>query len=264
MRKHKPNAVPLKTRIVLAVCALFLIAFVLAELATGYTYIPGKRGGLLLSGIPTLMIAICAAALLAATLLTIVDHYDKRPNEAAYSSVKKLCYKTSAFLFVAAWLFGIAEQLMLFVGIDVFPRLRGVAPNYTLHTPELQAYIPHLDPILNNTGSILLAVLAAFGLSALVERFYKGRAQRLMLLLTSIGTLGLSSLWLADTAKDFLSGQIKVERRYSQYIVKASHEPAKFNAILLTHFSLSSIIFAASIFAFVGIATRRIKPKSDF
>ena len=88
MAKYKPNVVSLNRRLALAICVVFLLIFALAELATGYTYVLGKRGGYLLSGIPTLMIALSASALCAAAMSMIIDHYDKRENESSYAATR--------------------------------------------------------------------------------------------------------------------------------------------------------------------------------
>ena len=85
MRKnYKPNFIPLKTRVWLLIGVVFLLLFTLAEFAIGYTFLSGKRGGVLLSGIPTFMVAFASLSLCLAAFLTIVDHYDKRPNEHHY------------------------------------------------------------------------------------------------------------------------------------------------------------------------------------
>lgn len=260
MKKHRPNFIPLKTRVFLAICAFFLFVFVLVELALGYTYLPGKRGGFLLSGIPTLMIALSATALLLATLLTIIDHYDKRPNEASYKSLRSFCFKTSLYLFIAAPIFELAESLLRLSGFNSPPRFHGIAETYSLHSAELNGYVKYLSPIQNNALTIGILSFTTLGFGFLVEKFFVGRAKRFVMLMAGIGMLGLSCLWLAETTKDFLSGEVAIGHRSSKHIVQADHEPAKFNAILLTHFSLAGFMFVSSAFVILGVITNRIRP----
>lgn len=259
-KKHRPNKIPLKTRVFLAICTLFLLVFILVELALGYTYLPGKRGGFLLSGVPTLLIALSASGLLLAAVLTIIDHYDKRPNEASYKSLRSFCLKASLYLLIAAPIFEITESLLHLNGIDLFPRFHGIAETYSLHSAKLKTYVQYLSPILNNATTI--GVLSAFtiGLGLLVEKLFVKRANRFVMLMAGIGILGLSTMWIAETAKDFLLGEVTIGRRSSKLIVQADLEPAKFNAILLTHFSLGGFMFVSSAFVVIGVITNRIKP----
>lgn len=97
MKRHVPNVIPAGIRVVLAVCAVILLVYMSAGLATGYTYVPGKRGGFLLSGLPTLLLIICASALFLASLLTIIDHFDQRPNEATYTATRRWCLRVALY-----------------------------------------------------------------------------------------------------------------------------------------------------------------------
>lgn len=261
MNKHRPNRIPLRTRVFLAVCALFLIVFVLAEVALGYTYLPGKRGGLLLSGIPTLMLAAAATALLAAALLTIVDHYDKRPNEATYKAAKSVCYKAALFLSIGAPLFEAAESLLHLAGYSPFPSFQGVASHYSMHSPQLRAYAQYLAPILESQGPIIaVASFLAMGLGYAAEKMFAARAKRFTLLIAGVGMMCLSSLWVASTTKDLMMGEVTAGRRSTKQVIHADKEPAKFNAILLTHFSLGGFMLITSSFVFFGVLANRVKP----
>lgn len=259
MKKHRPNFIPLKTRVFLAVCALFLLAFVLAELAIGYTYLPGRRGGFLLSGIPTLMIAISAATLLLAAVLTIVDHYDRRPNEESYKAVKLVCFKISFYLFVAAPFVELFESLLSLGGINPFPKFHGIAEQYSFYSPELKVYAHYLAPIKNSESSILILSILLLGVGFFVEKFFAGRAKQFVVLVAAIGMLGLSSVWLTSTTSDLLRGEVTAGRRASKRVVHAENEPAKFNAILLTHFSLGGLMFISSAVVILGVITNRIR-----
>lgn len=261
MNRHRPNRIPLRTRVFLAVCALFLIVFVLAEVALGYTYLPGKRGGLLLSGIPTLMLATAATALLAAALLTIVDHYDKRPNEATYRATKSACYKAALFLSIGAPLVEAAERLFHLAGYSPFPSFHGIASQYSMHSPQLRVYGQHLVPLLESLGPVIvLTSFLALGLGYAAEKIFAARAKGFLLIAAGFAVMCLSSLWVACTAKDFLLGEVTAGSRSTKHVVFADKEPAKFNAILITHLSLGGFMLITSSFVFLGVLTNRIKP----
>ena len=256
--KHTPNVVPAPIRLTLAVCAVGLLAYMCAGLATGYTYIPGKRGGFLLSAIPTLLIVGAASALFLTALLTIVDHYDKRPNEPSYSAARRLCLKAALYLFVAAPFIEVAQRLLLLLNIDVFPHLHGLAEDYTFYSSEMNRLARHVDPILNNGVIIALLSAATGGVGILVNK-YSSNFKRLAAALVALSMLGISSLMLAKSTQSFFTGEVKTGSRYNKDIVHADKEPAKFNAILLTHFSLGGILLTASAFLLVGTATGRLK-----
>jgi hypothetical protein len=260
MNKHRPNRIPLRTRVFLAICALFLIVFVLAEVALGLTYLPGKRGGFLLSGIPTLMLAAAATALLAAALLTIVDHYDKRPNEATYKTTKSVCYKAALFLFVGAPLFEVTESFLHIAGYSPFPSFRGLASHYSMHTPQLRAYAQYLAPILENQVPIIALASIAMVLGYAAEKIFAARAKRFTLLMSGIGMMCMSFFWVANTTKDLMMGEVTAGLRSTKQVILADKEPAKFNAILLTHFSIGGFMLITSSFVFFGVLTNRVKP----
>jgi hypothetical protein len=252
-KRHVPNTIPVNARIALALGAVVLLVYMSAGLATGHTYIPGKRGGFLLSGLPTLFIVFSASALFLASLLTIVDHYDKRPNEATYAATRGSCLKAALYSFIAAPFIELVDRLFLLRDVHVFPEVHGLAENYTFYTPKLQALTRYVDPILDNVLAIGLLSLATGALAKLIHK-YSSNLNRVVGLLIGLSMLGLSVLMLASDARDFFMGEVKAGRRY---VVQAEQEPAKFNAVLLAHFMLGGILFTASAFMLVGVATGR-------
>lgn len=260
MKRHRPNFINLKTRIFLAVSSLFLLVFIVLEVAIGYTFVPGKRGGILLSGIPTLMIATAAGSLLIAAVLTIIDHYDKRPNEATYQSVKSFCYRAALVLFLLAPIVEIVENLLRLMDLFPFPQFHGLAENYSIHSPAMKGYLQQLAPVLENQELIVFPTILTLAVAFVVDRIRPGRASRFVGIMAAAGMLGLSSFWLLHTTKNFLSGQVTEGRRSAKYTYDAVKEPAKFNAVLLTHFSLGTVMFLSSSFALVGLITNRIRP----
>ncbi len=264
MNRHQPNHIPLKTRIILAVCALFLIVFVFAELSFGYTYLPTKRGGILLSGIPTLMLAIAATALLAAAILTIVDHYDKRPNEKVYKTGRSACLKAVIILFIGAFLFEVTEKLLRQAGYNPFPSFHGIAHHYSLHSIELKVYAQYLEPIIRRLKLIFallffLTLALGYGTAKLLGK----KGKQIAFLAAGTGMIGLSLFWLLVAIHNLMIGEVSMGSHNSTQVILASNEPAKFNAVLLTHFSLAGFMLLTSVIVVVGVITKRIKPEPD-
>jgi len=119
MPKYKPNFISLRARLLLATGAAFLLVIALAQLATGYTFMPSKHKGIFLSGIPTLMAVVATLALCLALVLTVIDHYDKRNNEEIYNSLQTRSFLTFIIMdepakFNAVLLTHIAGGLFMF------------------------------------------------------------------------------------------------------------------------------------------------------
>jgi len=264
MHPYRPNNISRKARVLLALSVGLLLLLLGAELATGYTYVPGKRGGLLLSGIPTLAIAASLVALCAACILTIIDHYDRRPNEDIYRANRRTCLKAAFWLFLVAPFLQLAISLLQLAGVNV-PTFHGIANQYTFYSSELQQYIRYVNPVLDKGLPIGLISALLCGSGLLVEKLSPGHWKRSTAVLMGAGLLGFSSLLLAGATRSFLSGEVETGRRHYQAIVRADNDPAKFNAVLLTHFGVGGILFSASIvtlvFAAIPKPTRRVRRK---
>jgi hypothetical protein len=264
MHPYRPNKISRRARVLLALSVGLLLLVVGAELATGYTYLPGKRGGLLLSGIPTLAIAASLIALCAACVLTIIDHYDKRPNEDIYKANRRIFLKAAFWLFLAAPFLQLAISLLQLAGVNL-PTFPGIANHYTLHSSELQQYVRYVNPVLDRALLIGLVSALLGGLGLLMEKLSPGQRKRSTAVLIGAGLLGLSSLLLASATRNFLSGEVETGRRHYREVVRAENSPAKFNAVLLTHFGIGGILFSASIATLVLAAlpkpARRVRRK---
>ena len=259
MKKYKPNFVSLKVRIWSAVGAVYLLCFMTAILAMGYVFLPGKRSGVLLSGFPTLMIAIGALTLCAAIVLTIVDHYDARQNEHVYKAAKIFCYKITAVLFIGAPIIEILEAILLYNGIDVLPNFHGFAENYTFYSPAFNEYSKRAEGLVDATSWVVLAFFV-FGASGwAINKYLTTISKRVVVLLFGISMLCLSFSILVFTLNDFLSG----ETSNADIVYRAVEEPAKFNAILLTNFVIGAVMLLASMVAVVGLISNRIKVSSE-
>jgi hypothetical protein len=261
MSKYQPNSVPLLTRLAMAFTAVFLVFFAAVQLMTGYTYIISRRGGILLHGMPSVMVVLTVTALCAAALLTILDHYDKRPNEEFYKYARGLLLKSATIFFFA----GVPLFLLLdFIlrnsyDIDILSNIPGFAENFSFYSPELNQFIPYLKSIfriniwISLTGVLL--ILSGFFILKLFPKVLRRQA----LILGSLGFMAASAFMIAETLEDLLTGETEAGRGRHKYIINAWSEPAKFNAILLTHFTLSGAVFVTCATAFVGLVTRRIK-----
>lgn len=254
-RKYKPNVIPLKIRVWLAIAAAFLSLFALAEFATGYTFLPGKRGGVLLSGIPTVMIAVASLALCLAALLTIVDHYDKRPNEHHYRRVKSWCYKATFYLFIGAPFVEILEHILRHKGIGVFPDFHGFARTFTFYSPDLQRFQSYIDPLADMFLAIVGVSILLILLGMVLVKYFPRVPKRYGFLFGAWGFLGFWYVFLVSTVQDFLLGEIAT----NGVVYSAINEPAKFNAVLLMHFLIAAFMLLASAAFIVGIITKRLK-----
>lgn len=256
--RHIPNFVPASTRLKLALCAVALLAYMVVGLVTGYTYLPGKRGGFLLSAIPTLLIVGAASALFLSALLTIIDHYDKRPNEPTYRAARGYLNSAAFYLFVAGPFTEMAQRLLLSARIDIFPHLHGLAENYTLYDPTMNSLAHHVDPVLNNEGIIVFLAVFTGGIGFLVDK-YSSDLKRIAVGLMAFAMLCLSTLVLAKSAQSFFTGTVEAGGQSSRHLVHALEEPAKFNAILLTDFLVGGFLCAASLFVLIEVSTGRLK-----
>lgn len=235
----------------MAVAALVLLVYALLQTVIGVTYMPGKRGGMLLSGIPTLLIVFSSLSLSLAFLLTIVDHYDTRPNEHWYKTAKNRCYMATLYLLIAAPLLELADILLRLFGWDMLPHFHGLASHYTLYTPELQNYLPLLHSWQQYDIAVLLISFGLLLISWLLMKWFP-RYGLMGALLCCVGLGGLFFEFFLLTVEDFLSGKVT----YNDATLEALKEPAKFNAILLTHAVMSVVMLSASL-AGVFLAIRK-------
>lgn len=93
----------------ITVLGLLVLQFAVMAGANGLVYLPGKRSEVMLSGVPTLLIVVASLALTAASALYVIDHYDRRPNEATYQASMRTLAWMAAGLYIAA---PIMEHLM--------------------------------------------------------------------------------------------------------------------------------------------------------
>ena len=251
MKFHRPNHVPKRTRILLALTIIVILLYAAAHLVTGYVYIPSKRGGILLSGMSTLMIVVAQIFIALGCAAKIVDHYDTRPNEHKYQQFRHTSFKISLTLFLLAPLAQLVVALLYASGIHV-PNFHGLANEFTFYSPSLKTYDSILS--LDKTTLLPLGLSGAFLLLIgwLTAKLKLDASMRAQMILIGLGLLLLSIICMNIFMHDFLIGQTELSRRSHHTLVSAISDPAKFNAVLLTKFSVFGLVFTFSLLAVLG------------
>ena len=246
---YVPNSVPLSVRLQLAVLAAGLLLYICAGLAVGHVYLPTKRGGVLLGGSGTLVIVLGVAVLLMAVLLKIVDHYDRRPNEATYVALRAWLLKAAVVLLFAGPLFA---MLLGLLGIDPARGFQGLAHHVTWHSPVMREYAPRLRLLLDQSIWIGAVSMLALCMGLLIGKLAPSR-RRLVVLFAAVALLGFGLLILGYTLEDFLLGEVEIRRRGT---ISATQKPNIFNAVLLTRGLAGALLFGAGV-ALGWMAVRR-------
>lgn len=109
--EYRPNRIRLRARVFVAFFAAILIAYGVHGLFIDDIFIPGRRSaGIHFQGLPAICLfsAMCLAA--SAYIALIVDHYDRRDNEATYQKIVNVLCLLALVAFVCA-------NLLHFAGI---------------------------------------------------------------------------------------------------------------------------------------------------
>lgn len=250
MQAHTPNHIPGRARIVLAIMAMAFMAYAIAELAIGYTYLPGKRGSfILLSGVPTIMVALAATLLSVLAISAVIDHYDKRPNEARYKSLQGRLGIVAIVSLVSAPFVEILRSFLPRTAATNFFSYHGFAADIPLNVHVYSGYIRAIDNALHSGFAI--AVIAgglACGIAGhVIDRIWGHRTKKLTLLLYSLLLVSLSGLGLLWTARQVVAGEASIGRSSYKQSILAAREPAKFNAVILTRGSVFVLMFSLGI-----------------
>ncbi|WP_323974831.1 hypothetical protein [Aeromonas hydrophila] len=258
MSQYKPNHIPLRVRLVCAFLMLVCVAYGVAELANGYTYIPAKRGGFFISGIPTLIIAISFFLFCIVAALFIIDHYDKRDNERVYSIGKNIIFNVALYMLLGAPLVGILEAILMRNGIDIFPRFHGFAETFSYHTPGMRDLLTYVTPVSDNA---LYIVGGACGLALVIEpleRYHGGKYKSLCPILGGLAMIGFGTFILSISFEELLLGQAGFGKDHA-YAVTAMDDPAKFNAVLLTGFIVGGMFFFSGCIGLMGSVIKKMR-----
>ncbi|WP_349918930.1 hypothetical protein [Aeromonas veronii] len=258
MSQYKPNHISLKVRLICLFIMLVCIAYGIAELANGYTYIPAKRGGFFISGIPTLIIAIASFLFCIVAALTIIDHYDKRNNEKVYSMSKGAIFQTALYMFLGAPVVGILETVLLRNGIDIFPKFHGFAETFSYHKPGMQELLIYVTPISDNALYIIGGACCLVLISEPLEKYHEGKYKSLCPILGGIAMIGFGVFVLSISLEELLLGQAGVGKGHA-YAVTAMDDPAKFNAVLLTGFIVGGMLFFFGCIGLMGSLIKKMR-----
>lgn len=259
--EYIPNRFSARARLLAVVFSTLALAYCLAELAVGYTYMPGKRGGVLLSGVPTAMVATASLLFCIAAMLVVVDHYDTRENEAGYLRWRARATKTGIALGVMAPVMQIA---LIFVwtgtGKEPLP-LRGFAAESTWHDPAMRVYADDVEAIGDSSVMIGLffATLTLACMAMLAEKFKVAAMRAINTFLLCLFGVMLGAMMVLSVAEDFLRGEVKVGAR-SAVVYTAQEVPAAFNAVLLTKGIAGSFILLMSGAGLFLVVTGRAAP----
>lgn len=248
MGRFTPNKY---SRAVLAGCALLAVvtlAYGIAHLAIGHTYLPGRRGGLLLPGIPTLLVAVASLLCCVVALSVVVDHYDERRNEPAYRRARRWMLKAAIALLLFAPFAELCLLLLHAMGGPAPLQYRGFAADVALHVPALAHHGEWVgalarSPVLlwTGAGTLVLALLLAVA-GKLRLRIWP-QVQALVMVATCLLLGVFMSLGVAE---DWLRGEVSLRR---QGVLTAIEQPAAFNAVLLAQGLVALLLLAMGVLA---------------
>ena len=104
---YTPNTIPTRQRVAYPIIALILFAYGSHGVYVGDLYLPGRHSrGMDLHGAPAWIMYAAIICACVSMLSVVVDHYDRRNNEATYHRIAKLGAYAGWTLFAAAALLG--------------------------------------------------------------------------------------------------------------------------------------------------------------
>lgn len=239
----------------MSILGLLILQFAVVAAANGLVYLPGKRSEVMLSGLPTLLIVIASLALTAASALYVIDHHDRRPNEAVYrAGMSKLGWLAFG-LYVAAPL---VEFLMPSVSrtlawhLDWFDlRPDAVARLMALYPSEWR---PGPRTFMVAIGTLVLVGL----LSKLHPPLQKSR------LMTGMGGAGFALLggaWMVHLLAEVSSGRL-TSAHGKTLMLWSSGDPARFQALAATYCTLALFALCLGLMLLVGACLWPLPPAS--
>ena len=254
--KHVPNSVPLRLRITLALVIVFLLTWILVQLITGYTFLPGKRGGALLPGTPTLMFAVASAFMVAASALTLIDHYDHRSNEAGYAKLRSWAVKLGVYIYLLILPYLVVEAVFAIHGVKLLPEFRGLGPNLNQHPPSWRGYGESLSGYLDFTRWVGIAFGAVTLIALLlIERFDKVFRREGAFLL-GVSLVGVGACFALTVLVDLFKGEVRLQGQ----VLDMVRAPELFNAVVFTHFGVAFVVLFAGLGLSIAAATNRLAP----
>jgi hypothetical protein len=93
-KEHKPNRIPRSERAINVLYALVILGLGALGMFKGELLLPGKRtagpAGVAMQGLAAWLMYAAMACAVCVLLSTVLDHYDRRDNEAVYRQVARV------------------------------------------------------------------------------------------------------------------------------------------------------------------------------
>lgn len=232
----------------MAIWVALSLAYVLMVMAVGAIYVILGHSGVFLTGMSVLLISLSVLSFATVAAIRIVDHYDTRENETTYRAASMFFLKATPILLMVGVAWALLEGVLSAAGVRNSQIELGFASRLVLYSPDLSArYGKYVSPVIDNTWLIagISIAIAAFG--TMTEKSKLKARQRLSMCALGFALLGGVTLGMAHTADELISGELTIGSRRSVEVIDAQDAPAKFNAVLLTQFSLCGLL------GFVGI-----------
>lgn len=229
----------------LTVLGLLVLQFAVMAGANGLVYLPGKRSEVMLSGVPTLLILVASLTLAAASALYVIDHYDRRPNEAVYQA----CIRKLAWLAVGLY---IAASLMEHLMPSASRALAWHVDWFDLHPESVRrlmdaypaAWRPGRRTFLAAVGSLVVfgVVLKLFPVAA-KSRWWTG--------LVGVSFTALGAAWLVHVLGEISSGRLT--SAHGKTVMQwSSADPARFQALTATYLTLALFTLCLGLGLWLG------------
>lgn len=245
MSAHKPNHVPGRVRAAVTVIGLLTLQFAVAAAANGLVYLPGKRSEVMLSGLPTLLIVIASLALTAVSALHVIDHHDRRPNEASYQAGKRALGWLAFGLYVAAPLM---EHLMPSVSRTLAWHLDW----FDLHPETARRWMAFIPPEWRPGTATFMTAFGLLVLTGLLSKLHPSfQRSRLLTGLGGAGFALLGGAWMVHLLGEVSSGRL-ASAHGKTLMLWSDSDPARFQALVATYSTLAMSGFCLGILLVVG------------
>jgi len=229
----------------MTVIGLLTLQFAVVAAANGLVYLPGKRSEVMLSGLPTLLIVIASLALTAASALHVIDHHDRRPNEATYQ----------AGIRTLSWLaFGLclAAPLMQHLMPSLSRTLAWHLDWFDLHPETAKRWLASIPPEWRPGTTTFMTAFGLLVLTGLLCKLHPAiQKSRLLAGLSGSGFALLGGAWMLHLLGEVSSGRLtsahgKTLMRWSE------SDPARFQALVATYSTLAIASFCLGILLILG------------
>lgn len=234
---HTPPIIPLKTRqkVALGILGLFAFQFGLLSAANGLVYLPGKSGGIFLSGLAAALVVLSCLALSAALTLRVIGHR-QQPWLAAqhHRLLSGLGWGSAALLLMAL--------LMAILGDDV-PR----SPNwrldwFDLNPPTVAGWVAQTPLKAAPSTQSFLVGLGALILAGMWAALHPApHTSKITGLLCGIGLVMLGGVWLVHLLFEISAGQFQ-HLRHDLPVAWSKAATSSFQAVGVTLLSLAVLL----------------------